>query len=196
MWPLNCYWHLVNKWTTNPNTTGLTMYTNTHQHVAINKVSIIMLLCTWHEDMEKWRAAPSFATSALDKGKRQPNAPDPLPRGKRSRCTHGIGGWIGPGASLEALKNIKIRCRYRKSNTTNTVPVNTRYIRRVTSGNGNLITAPASLQLCRSSSKVTVVRNREQNVLQYVLSQGAGVLDSAGVLLIRLCICLNTYVNE
>jgi hypothetical protein len=52
--------------------------------------------------------APSFITSALDKGQCSASRPDRFVPGEIALGIHCIGGWVGPRTCLDFMENRKI----------------------------------------------------------------------------------------
>jgi hypothetical protein len=78
----------------------------------------------------EWRYSSTYSlTSALDGGEWSASRPAALPAGKKAPGTHGIGGWVGPRAILDAVVKRKIPSPRRESNRRTPIvqPVAKRY---------------------------------------------------------------------
>jgi hypothetical protein len=61
--------------------------------------------------------APPFLISALDGGEWSDSSPGRFTPGKRASGTQLIGGWVGPRAGPDAVKNRKVSFTCRESNS-------------------------------------------------------------------------------
>jgi hypothetical protein len=88
------------------------------------KKKVMLSLCLinqplCHEDIRgSGCIAPPFLTSAVDGAEWSASCPDRFTPGERAPGTHWIGGWVGPGAGLDAIPTelsrlLKIICRIR-----------------------------------------------------------------------------------
>jgi hypothetical protein len=67
--------------------------------------------------LEEWRYSSTHSlTSALDGDEWSASRPGRFTPKERAPGTHWIGGWVGPGAVIDAVVKRKIPCSRRKSN--------------------------------------------------------------------------------